>query len=1063
MGVDLARRVGLCIGINEYLFAEHLNLRFARADAEALSKAFSDRDRGNFECITLLDDGATKERMISTFNQLLCQNGLGEDDFVLIYYSGHGGVDDSSNLYLTAHDTKFLDSDSARIDITTCVHMRELEISLDLSKVGTILIIIDACYGGSVGKAFTRIGLKDRNNVILIGASRGNEVSYEMDSLGHGLFTSCFLEGLNQKPTKGEWITLQQILGFVDTKMHEYAQQGLEGSMHFVSPDTLIAKNPFFRLENPALTKEVRELFSLSKAQIDESQYSPNFFVAKQSLGLAEVKTGVLCLDNRKAEILDGAIDNFLSLIRNLRSRDKLDRGLLVTEQSIDLDLASRINSSDTSKWLTKDNLVQNLMDFETYLQRVVNLFEKTDPDNPRKPALAQYYVELMTVVPAPKILASPQSIMNSVKKWLSSANQKLAILGEYGFGKTVFCKKLGHDMALEYLSNRKGRIPLIINLGKFPRITADLQALIINQLAQNCDILNPSWAAFERMNNAGLLLLIFDGLDEMAVRTSREVVEQNLFEIEKLTSSPSSKIIITSRPEYFWSSSEEKELLESKDVIVQRVPFEILRINAFDLDQIKEFLQKRIPLIKETTHPWTYYFERIQRIYDLPDLSRRPVFLEMISETLPKMVEDQTPINRYTLYETYIDTEIRRQEIEKRRTLLLSARVRFKLMQLLAAELFRTKKAGVTSKGILELIRGHLTDKQLEQLEGHVSDFLACSFLRRMDDAFAFSHQTFLEFFVSTVIYEEIKNGSPAVLEKSIVTEPILDFLSERNIDENLLWHLIERAQKLDPAISESNTSSNAISLLIRCGGSLKKNLARINFKDAKLKGANFAKADLTGANLSFAVLNECILSHANLTGVDLTQAVLEGANLTSVNLSGARLRVANIKNADLSLALLGEADLTGANLANVKLSGADLTNATLQKSCLISAKLEEANLHNANLQDADLRCAKLQKANLSKANLKQANLSGAILFEANLSGANLENANLADVNIKNADLRGANLNTSLFDVNLSGIKFDWQTIISSRNIDVFESLKRGYIERELAIYIKARSSRSG
>jgi uncharacterized protein YjbI with pentapeptide repeats len=1051
------RRVALCVGINKYLFADDANLEFARADAESLSRVFSDKDREDFECTTLLDHSATKEEIISTFNRLLCHEGLGNDDFVLFYFSGHAGVDVSSNLYLVAHDTKCLQNDPTKIDVTTCVHIRELEVSLELSGVGTIVLIIDACYSGKIAEALTRINFGGRKNITLIGACRHNELSYESGNIAHGLFAACFLEGLNQKPTRGEWITLNQLLSYVNAKMNEYAPQGVEVSAHFMNPDVLIAKNPFFRLDNPSFTKEIRDLFAISRAQIEDYQFSSNFFVAKQTLGLAESKTGVLCLDNQKTEILGGAIDNFLNLIQTLRSRNRLDRGLLVTEREIDPDFASRIELSENSKWQTKENLVQHLMNFETHLQRVVDIFEKNDPDNPRKPALVHYYVDLMTF---DEISKTVQPVMNYVEKWLSSKSQKLAILGEYGFGKTVFCKKLSQETASEYLSKHQGRIPILINLGKFPKITADLQALILSHLSQNCDIINPSWAAFERMNSAGLLLLIFDGLDEMAVRTNREIVEQNLFEIQKLASSSNSKIVVTSRPEYFWTSLEEKEILEPKGV-VQDTPFEILKLAPFSLNQIKEFLQKRIPFIKETKHPWTYYYERIQTIYDLPDLSKRPVFLEMISETLPKMVEENIPINRYTLYETYMDMEIKRQEIEKRRLLLLTAKDRFKLMQTLAVELFRSRKAGLASKEILELMRGHLTDMQLQQLEGHVADFLACSFLRRKDDVFAFSHQTFLEFLVSMVIYEEINTRNPYVLEKSIVTEPILDFLFEKDIDENLLWRLIDRGQS-SSLNSESNTASNVISLLNRYKISFEKNLSRINFKEARLKQANLVRANLVGANLSYSKLNESTLSHANLTRANLSFADLEKANLTSAIIDCAQLRGANLKNAEIESALLKEADLTEANLGKANLSKADLTKAILKRSYLISANLQEANLQSANLQSADLRLAKLQKANMSSAILKNTNLSGAILYGANLSEANLEGAKLADANLKNADFRGANLDTSLFDANLTGIKFDERTIVSDHNIDVHRSRRLGYIDREFANYVQKRSVRS-
>ena len=1043
----MTRRYTLSIGINKYLYANSLDLEFARPDAESIEKVLSDVDRGGSKCELLVDGQATKKEILGAFNRLLLDSNLGKDDFALIYYSGHGGLDSTGNLYLVANDTKLQTTDPpGKVDISSCVHIRELEVSLDNSKVGTIVLIIDACYSGASGKAFARINLDNKNNVILIGASRSKEVANEIGILRHGLFTSCFLEGLNQKPVCGEWITLQQLLSFAKNKMLEYASQELEISAHSINPDILVAKNPISKVESLEFTKIIQEVFNLLRVQIITIPYPPNFFIAKLSLGLANVKTGVLCLDNSKTEITDAHIDQFLTLVEQLRSRKQLDRGLLVTEKTIDPCLEDKIQSSITNGWRTRDGLIRDLMDFELYLHRLVNQFENVDSDNPAKPAIAKYYVDLRVT---DSISGSPQSLIDLVEEWLFTDSQKLAVLGEYGFGKTVFCKKLGHDLARDYLSSRKGRIPILINLGKFPRIAADLQALIIDHLVRNCDIINPSWAAFERMNDGGLLLLIFDGLDEMAVRTSREIVEQNLFEIEKLAKSPLSKIIVTSRPEYFWTSLEEKELLTLKGIAVKKRTYDMFTLNPFSVDQIKNFLQQRIPLVAGAKYPWTYYFELIKKIYDLPDLSKRPVFLEMISETLPKMIEAGTTINRNTLYETYLTNELKRQEIEKRRVLKLSAKDRFRLMQILALDLFRNKKDGLTSREILELLRDYLNNVQMQELEGHISDFLSCSFLRRRVDTFVFSHQTILEFFVSIALVDEITKKTPDVFGKSALTEAIIDFLSEKTIDTSLLWDLIAGTKKLtDKVKDDSFIASNAVSLLNRYRVSLLgKDLSNLNLKEARLEKANLSRANLDKTNLNFAILNSAVLTKATLRN-----SKLEKAKLMNSNMTGVLLGFANLRRAVLTSAILKSADLTETNLEEASLEKANLSNASLKKTILISSKLSGADFQNADMQAADLRCAKLENANLSGANLSQANLGGAILSKANLSKANLEGAKLANADLSNADIRGTNLNTALFEAKLKGVIFDERTKVSLHNIDPWQSLKRGYIDQKFA-----------
>ena len=60
-----------------------------------------------------------------------------------------------------------------------------------------------------------------------------------------------------------------------------------------------------------------------------------------------------------------------------------------------------------------------------------------------------------------------------------------------------------------------------------------------------------------------GFLLLMFDGLDEMAVHVDEEVIHANMAQIELFAASPNSRILLTSRPEYFKTSQEEQQVLQ--------------------------------------------------------------------------------------------------------------------------------------------------------------------------------------------------------------------------------------------------------------------------------------------------------------------------------------------------------------------------------------------------------------------------------------------------------------------------------------------------------------------
>jgi hypothetical protein len=73
---------------------------------------------------------------------------------------------------------------------------------------------------------------------------------------------------------------------------------------------------------------------------------------------------------------------------------------------------------------------------------------------------------------------------------------------------------------------------------------------------------------------------------------------------------------------------------------------YEPLKILPWNEDQVEQFLQRRVPLIKGADQPWTYYRDQIKKIGSLSDLSQRPVLLDMIVKTLPRLISSGEAIN---------------------------------------------------------------------------------------------------------------------------------------------------------------------------------------------------------------------------------------------------------------------------------------------------------------------------------------------------------------------------------------------------------------------------------
>ena len=109
------------------------------------------------------------------------------------------------------------------------------------------------------------------------------------------------------------------------------------------------------------------------------------------------------------------------------------------------------------------------------------------------------------------------------VKRWLSDPDPsavRLAVLADYGSGKSTFCQHIAATMARAYFATEEQeryqqRIPLLIPLREFSRNPVDLKGYLVSYLKQYCRVDNPDVDALLNMEGAGLLLFLLDGFDE--------------------------------------------------------------------------------------------------------------------------------------------------------------------------------------------------------------------------------------------------------------------------------------------------------------------------------------------------------------------------------------------------------------------------------------------------------------------------------------------------------------------------------------------------------------------
>ncbi len=404
------------------------------------------------------------------------------------------------------------------------------------------------------------------------------------------------------------------------------------------------------------------------------------------------------------------------------------------------------------------------LLDFRAYVERLVDGYTGSE--------LARYYVDLGCVRYAyddqGRVVSEDRykPLDGYIDAWLKAGSERshISILGDYGTGKTSFCKQYAAKQGRRWLADPdRERIPVLINLRDYAK-TLKVESLVTDALVNQYGIQGATFEAFSRYNADGKLLVLFDGFDEMAERTGARTAVANFWELARVVV-PGSKVILTCRTPYFRTHREAESLLHGRlpdeppasisqpptatsDYIdlSARPEFEIVHLQPFSDEDIQAVLRARFP------HRWQEHWQRVQRVYNLPDLARRPVLLDMIARTLADFQEGET-INAARLYQLYTAQWLAR-EAGRGRTLLSEADRRL-FAEGLAMDMLGTGELAIHYSRIPERVRQHFRLERAEEIDHFEADVRTCHFLNR-DAAgnYAFVHKSFMEFFAANRLH---------------------------------------------------------------------------------------------------------------------------------------------------------------------------------------------------------------------------------------------------------------------------------------------------------------------
>lgn len=571
---------------------------------------------------------------------------------------------------------------------------------------------------------------------------------------------------------------------------------------------------------NTDFATEIQDLLSLMEYEIDKELIPgraiamPPTFIATQEGDFKPLKTlfqGVYSI------VDENAVVSFNNIYELNRKHLVLNSGIIITNTYIAPSARSLANQYKI-QLLTFEDLLNTIFKVTRYLKAKCRDYEQNNK-------LYHTYVEikylrrgkgkfkdgqatrqefLVTEAIDGSSFETKGDLTPYVDSWLPmDGNSQICLLGEYGSGKTSFASQYFYRRAIAYLENpMKNRIPLLVTLNRYHK-SADIEQMMTDFLVNECGI-HRDFDTFLKLAVRGKLLIILDGFDEMAKQVDVNIRRHNFREISRLLVGKN-KVILSGRPNYFLTQAEIEELFSQEPqaedpyrAAIRKITssdiskYELLTITLFDRWQIEEFLKKQSEYLKvKGIDDWRGLQRTIYETYNLEELARTPVLLEIIIKTISEIRGKVSHINAAKLYQIYTDFWLDREYDEKGDVRWLVTRTDKELFVLnLAWTMLLTDNLSpeIHFSKLSERVRSYFGLEKASEIEYFSSDIRFCSYLTHSatDGNYRFIHKSFMEYFSARRIYT-------ALFDEQHISEIVTD----RPIKEEVFFFL---CQMVDP-----------------------------------------------------------------------------------------------------------------------------------------------------------------------------------------------------------------------------------------------------------------------
>jgi RNA polymerase sigma factor (sigma-70 family) len=496
------------------------------------------------------------------------------------------------------------------------------------------------------------------------------------------------------------------------------------------------------------------------------------------------------CKEKQEArQVTTQEMTHFGAKVTAAKRVGKADKGVFVTTSGFTKH--ARASAAEQGiQCLTLRELLNQIVDFEPYLNAVVQEFDSSH--------LAKWYVdqtlsefedyEGLTLADRHQALHSPA--LTHVETVLEGSQEnRLALLGNFGTGKSTLCRVYRAALARKALKSCEARVPVLLDLREF-RVGLDIQQVIVSALLRLPGVdINPKVCL--ELQRGGRFLFLLDGLDEMASRIDRGVINDSLREIDSLRSAGDNQYLITCRTHFFQERVAEEFLTD----------YRVLYLTEWGTPELRIYFQKRFGEAGDS---------RCARLLANPriaELARTPLLLDILLETDDLGGEH---LNVFGLLNRYTDNWITQQS--RRRGAVMPAAQRRRFVLTLAQHMRLQGVSHLHFSELYEVAREFCGHSDASRIDHFDADARTCTFVTRDSQGnYSFRYQTFFDFFSADTIAGTVESGERKLLEAFELTPEIIELMVGRSISQIGLQHLHDWSRLFDTG----RLSQNAMRLL--------------------------------------------------------------------------------------------------------------------------------------------------------------------------------------------------------------------------------------------------------